>query len=183
MEDGGINKSGSHQLGNDIPIFSPVQWDSTDSLHLPIGTGIIPWAPVTLLHNCSPEIYIYVHIYTYIKCYSNNGTAKCLRASSSQHSFCQTFYVTVTPQSLSTNMALSDTTASKLLNTNQDLVWMGLDQPKTLIKIIITKQKKITLEWYKFWLISEGSSSVSVNYYFFFFFFNQALMDTLPELL
>lgn len=60
---------------------------------------------------------------------------------------------------------------------------MGLDQPKTFIKISITKQNKITLEWYKFWLISEGSSSVSVNYSFFFFFLNQALMDTLPELL
>lgn len=59
---------------------------------------------------------------------------------------------------------------------------MGLDQPKTFIKISITKQNKITLEWYKFWLISEGSSSVSVNYSFFFFL-NQALMDTLPELL
>lgn len=36
------------------------------SLHLPAGTEIIPWAPVTQLYNYSPGIYMYVYIYIYI---------------------------------------------------------------------------------------------------------------------
>lgn len=100
------------------------------------------WSP-----SCTPAppAFIFILMYLYLVLQQWSGSAKRMGELCSQGSFCQTFYITVTPSKPRCQHGSVSSTSmpAKLLNTNGDLVRMGLDWPKTtLIKTTVTKQNK-----------------------------------------
>lgn len=100
------------------------------------------WSP-----SCTPAppAFIFIFMYLYLVLQQWSGSAKRMGELCSQGSFCQTFYITVTPSKPRCQHGSVSSTSmpAKLLNTNGDLVRMGLDWPKTtLIKTTVTKQNK-----------------------------------------
>lgn len=100
------------------------------------------WSP-----SCTPAppAFIFIFMYLYLVLQQWSGSAKRMGELCSQGSFCQTFYITVTPSKPRCQHGSVSSTSmpAKLLNTNGDLVRMGLDWPKTTsIKTTVTKQNK-----------------------------------------
>lgn len=93
----------------------------------------------------APPAFIFIFLYLYLVLQQWSGSAKRMGELCSQGSFCQTFYITVTPSKPRCQHGSVSSTLmpAKLLNTNRDLVRMGLDWPKTAsIKMTVTKQNK-----------------------------------------
>jgi len=130
-------------------IFSPLQWGQyLQSLFTSLQVLKLFPEHLSPSYITAPLGFMCIFTVTAVE-----GTAKCLGALSFQGSFCQPCYRTATPsESHCQHGSLSQMLLpAKLLNTNQDLVWTGLDQPKTsFIEMTITKQKKNKLHRYKF---------------------------------